>query len=148
MRFLSQIAVIVAALALHVAPAAAQVPDDVARVLAQKLSEADQLVAQQNYARAAGPFAGGLAAGAAGRHVVTLRAGQTYRLVGVCEERCRDLDVRVLDATGAVMAEDRAANAVPVVDVRPPLTGAYMVELDMARCDASPCWYALNVYVR
>ena len=131
------------------APVAAQVPDPFARALAQALSRTDQFVAQQGYQRAAGPFAGGLAQGAARRVPITLRAGQEYRIVGVCDDRCRDVDLRVFNANGLVIGEDVARDALPIVDLRPPVTGQHFVEVQMPACAASDvCYYAFNVYAR
>lgn len=137
-----------AALALLAGPAAAQVPDPFARELAQKLARAETILADQGYARAAGPFAGGLREAEGRRFIVTLRAGQDYRIVGVCDERCRDLDLRLYDADQRMIAEDVLQDAVPVIHVRPYATGQYAIEAIMHGCSAAPCWYAFNVYSR
>jgi hypothetical protein len=142
------LAAAMAALALLAAPAAAQVPDPYARELARKLAWADGRVAEEGYGRAAGPFAGGLASGESGRHVVTLRAGQDYRVVGVCDDRCSDLGLRVADAGGQVLGADIVRDPVSVVRVRPQQTGAYAIDVEMARCELAQCWYAFNVYTR
>jgi hypothetical protein len=65
-----------AALALLTGPAAAQVPDPFARELAQRLTRAEMVLTENGYARAAGPFAGGLPERRARRFTVMLRAGQ------------------------------------------------------------------------
>jgi hypothetical protein len=136
------------ALTLAAAPAAAQVPDPFARELAQKLARGEQLLTDNGYSRAAGPFAGGLNAGAERRYTVMLRAGQDYRILGVCDERCRDLDLRLLAPNGQPIAQDVLADAVPIIHVRPAVTGNYDIEALMVRCSAAPCWYAFNVYSR
>jgi len=137
-----------AAMALLAAPAAAQVPDPFARELAQRLARAEVVLTENSYARAAGPFAGGLNEGASRRVTVTLRAGQDYRIVGVCESRCRDLDLRLLGPNGQLVGQDVLNDAVPVIHVRPSVTGQYTIETVMARCGGAPCWYAFNVYSR
>jgi hypothetical protein len=137
-----------AALALLAVPAAAQVPDPFARELAQKLSRAELVLADDGYARAAGPFAGGLGEGEGRRFTVMLRAGQDYRIVGVCDNRCRDLDLRLHDPNARLVAEDVLDDAVPVMHVRPDATGQYAIEAVMRRCSAAPCWFAFNVYSR
>jgi hypothetical protein len=137
-----------AALALLAAPAAAQVPDPFARELAQRLARAETLLTENGYARAAGPFAGGLNERQGRRFTVMLRAGQDYRIVGVCESRCRDLDLRLLDANDALVAQDVLDDSVPVIHVRPNATGNYAIEVLMVRCAAAPCWFAFNVYSR
>ncbi len=137
-----------AVLALLAAPAAAQVPDPFARELAQRLARAESLLSERGYARAAGPFAGGLNAGEVRRVSITLRAGQDYRIVGVCESRCSDMDLRLFGPNGGPVAQDILTDAVPIIHVRPQATGAFEVETAMVRCNATPCWYAFNVYSR
>ena len=140
---------IAAALAIAAsAPAAAQVPDPFARQLAQQLTLVDQVQSQYGYSRAAGPFAGGLAPTEARRFPVTLRAGQPYRMVGVCDARCADIDLRLFDPNGVLVTQDRAPDRTPLVELSPPSTGAYTIELAMAQCAEAPCYFAFNVYSR
>jgi hypothetical protein len=77
-----------------------------------------------------------------------LRAGQDYRIVGVCDHRCSDLDLRVFAASGQLIAQDVLDDAIPVIHVRPIATGNYDIEAVMAQCGDAPCWFAFNVYSR
>ncbi len=135
-----------AALVLLASPAAAQVPDPYARELARKLAHAEVVLTENGYARAAGPFAGGLEQGRAQRRSIMLRTGQDYRIVGVCDDRCRDLDMRLYDPSGQASAQDVLEDSVPAIHVQPAITGHYTIEVAMIRCSGSPCWYAFNVY--
>lgn len=137
-----------AALALLAGPASAQVPDPFARELAQRLAHGETLLRENGYQRAAGPFAGGLSETRGARHTIMLRAGQDYRILGVCDARCRDFDLRLIAPSGALVAQDVLPDAVPIIHVRPTVTGNYDVEALMSRCAGSPCWYAFNVYAR
>lgn len=137
-----------AALALAAGPAAAQAPDPYARELAQRLSQAETVLAESGYARAAGPFAGGAGNREGRRFSVMLRAGQDYRIVGVCESRCRDFDLRVFDPDGQLVGQDVLEDDVPVVYVRPRATGRHTIDVEMVRCMSAPCWFAFNVYSR
>lgn len=137
-----------ALLAVLAAPgASAQVPDPYARELAQRLARVETVMSDENYMRAAGPFFGPLASGGGRRFTVNLRAGLEYRIVGVCDGRCRDLDMRALFA-GQLVTQDEAPDATPVLQFRPRVTGAYEVQAIMVRCAADPCWFAFNVYSR
>lgn len=136
-----------AAFAALAGAAGAQVPDPFARALAQDLTRADQAVAVEGYARAAGPFSGGLGEGRTQRFTVTLRAGQAYRLVGVCDGRCGQLYLAVFNPEGHRIGADRPGRA-PVLDLRSESTGSYTIEATMVSCTASTCWYAFNVYAR
>lgn len=138
----------VAALALLAGPAAAQVPDPYARELAQKLARAQTVVTERGYQRAAGPFAGGLGASEDARFQVMLRAGMDYRIVGVCDSRCSDLDMRLYDPNDQRVAEDVLDDAVPVIHILPQSTGQHTIEVRMRRCSSDPCWFAFNVYSR
>jgi hypothetical protein len=148
MRFRSFRAWITAfALAACVAgPAAAQIPDPYARQLAQALASVDE--AQSQSSRAAGPFAGELEQGQGRRFVVTLRAGQAYRIAGVCDHRCGDLDLRLFDSNGALVTQDIAPNRTPMLDINPAVTGGYAIEARIADCSAAACFFAFNVYAR
>lgn len=147
-RWLKKAATGLAALAVLGGTAAAQVPDPFARELAQSLARSESLLTENGYARAAGPFAGGLAERRARRFTVMLRAGQDYRIVGVCDHRCGDLDLRLFTANGQLIAQDVRNDALPVVHVRPLATGNYDIEAIMTQCDHTPCWFAFNVYSR
>lgn len=143
-----RVAAALSAFALLATPAAAQVPDPFARELAQKLGRAETILRDNGYMRAAGPFAGGLEQRHGRRFTITLRAGLDYRIVGVCDSSCEDLDLRLYDPNDALIAEDTLQDNVPVIHVRPSVTGAYTIEAIMYRCTAARCWYAFNVYSR
>ncbi len=100
--------------------------------------------------RAAGPFSGGLAPQQSRRYTLTLRAGQDYRVIAVCDSRCGDIDLRLYDARGNQVAQDTLNDNVPTLAIRPLATGPHVIEIDMYQCTAAPdpCWYALNVYTR
>ena len=146
---LARVCAALAALALlAAAPASAQVPGPFARDLAQQLARSDQFQIDAGFSRAAGPFAGGLAQNQVRRFPLMMRAGQPYRVVGVCDARCTDLDFRLYAPDGALITQDVRANASAAVQINPPATGNYQVEAVMAACGAAPCYFAFNVYSR
>lgn len=130
------------------APAQAQVPDPFARELAQKLAFAEAALAEQDYMRAAGPFAGGLAQNASRQITLTLRAGQDYRIVGVCEQTCGAPSLRLIDPNQRQIARGMPESGASVMHVRVAFMGAYNVDVQLPRCAAAQCWYAVNVYAR
>jgi hypothetical protein len=141
----------IAALALAacvIAPAAAQIPDPYARQLAQALARIDEAQSASAHSRAAGPFAGELGDRQGRRFVVMLRAGQSYRVAGVCDDRCGDLDLRLFDSNGALVTQDIAPDRTPVLDIDPIVTGGYAIEASVAHCNAPTCYFAFNVYAR
>jgi hypothetical protein len=138
-----------AALALLAgAQAAAQVPSPFARDLAAQLAHREPAVKGEGFMFVAGPFAGALAQERARQININLRAGQDYRFVGACDANCGDIDLRLFDPNGQLIAEDTANNTTPMLRVRAVTTGPHRVEVAMYRCNASQCWYAFNVYSR
>lgn len=143
-----RVAAALAALALTAIPAVAQVPDPFAHELAQRLANAERVLTENGYARAAGPFSSSLATQRGRRSQLMLRAGQDYRIVGVCESRCGNFDLRLYDPNNRMIAQDVLQDNVPVIHIVPTATGQYNIEAAMIRCNVAECWYAFNVYSR
>lgn len=144
-----KLAAALAALALLAgAEAAAQVPSPFARELAGSLAHSEPQVRSEGFMFVAGPFAGALAEQRARQININLRAGQEYRFVGSCDSRCGDIDLRLFDPNGQLVAEDTASNTTPQLRVRAAVTGPHRVEVAMYKCGAPECWYAFNVYSR
>jgi hypothetical protein len=137
-----------AALALSATGAAAQVPGPRANELMLGLQEQQSGMGQDGFARAAGPLYGELAAGGNRPFPVMLRAGRQYSIAGVCDGRCTDLNLRVADQRGALVAADTAPDATPQMRVRPEMTGQHVIVVEMASCNAPSCWFAVNIYQR
>lgn len=128
--------------------ALAQAPAPVAHQLAQRLALGEQPITDGGFMRVAGPFAGPLAARETARVPITLRAGQTYRIFGVCGADCAEIDLRLYDEGATLIAENAAGPGAPLIEARPQRTGQYVVEVNMRRCAQAPCFYAFNVYAR
>jgi hypothetical protein len=77
---------------------------------------------------------------------LTLHAGTTYALVGVCDNDCSDLDLVLYDADGSQVDSDVQTDDVPIVQVTPSETQRYRVKVMMATCKTNPCWYGIGVY--
>lgn len=148
MGFWKTIRTALTALALLAAPAFAQVPDPFAHELAAKLAGADATLAAQGYAHVAGPFSGSLQQGARQNVSVTLRADQDFFVAGVCDNRCGELGVRVVGPGGETLAADVGGGQAAGASLRPVATGVYTLEVDMRRCGADSCWFALSIYTR
>lgn len=77
---------------------------------------------------------------------VELDGGTSYALIGVCDEDCSDLDLRLYDAAGVEVDADVKTDDYPVVEIRPPRTARYRVKVVMASCSTSPCFYGVATY--
>jgi hypothetical protein len=80
------------------------------------------------------------------RGTLPVRGGARYTLVAVCDVDCTDLDLRVLDGGGSVLAQDVEPEAYASVEIVPARDGTLRVEPVMANCTASPCLYAVAVF--
>lgn len=67
-------------------------------------------------------------------------------IVGVCDVDCSDIDIVVRDPQGNEAGSDRETDDVPIVGVRPALSGTYSVTIIMAGCSAAPCRFGVGVY--
>jgi hypothetical protein len=141
------LAALIALMALTAAPAASAQPA-LQDFLTRQLDVQEPRNADDGYAHAVGPLAGSLASERAAQLPLTLRVGQEVRIVGVCDQNCEDLDLRVRDPRGALVGFDTHSNDSPVVDLRANMYGQHTIELDMVRCTAPRCRYAVNVYTR
>lgn len=71
---------------------------------------------------------------------VSLEAGVRYLVVGACDNECSNVDIQLVDAGGAVVAQDVLADDFPVVDFTPPAAGAYQIRMLMRTCTLAPCY--------
>ncbi|WP_395645724.1 toll/interleukin-1 receptor domain-containing protein [Terricaulis sp.] len=118
-------------------------------VLMQQLQQAEAAFAQQGYQPVGQPVSGLLPNAQAWNTNVSLVAGYDYRLIGVCDQNCGDLDLALYDQSGAVVAQDQSADAHPVVGGVPSYTGNFTIQAHMFQCNAPQgCYYALALYGR
>ena len=79
--------------------------------------------------------------GAAGSLTLWLDPYREYRLVGVCDDDCDDLDFELFDNRARIVDEDVAADALAMVVVQTRDRARYRLKISMASCSTSPCWY-------
>jgi hypothetical protein len=125
-----------------------QVPPQSAQILMAQLQRAEQFAAEQGFQQVGQPFAGGLTQGQNWNVPAQLNAGVEYRVLGVCDQNCRDLDIAVYDESGATVAQDNATDDHPVVALAPAANGQFTIQAQMFQCTAQPCYYALILYGR
>jgi hypothetical protein len=79
---------------------------------------------------------------------VPLRNGQTYTLVGTCDEDCSDLDLELVNPFGRVVSRDISDDDRPVVSATPLISGTYRIRVTMAECSLGPCRFAVGIFGR
>jgi hypothetical protein len=70
-----------------------------------------------------------LASGATRSYLVTLYAGNSYRLLGVGDDSTKTLDVYLYDLDGKVVATDSNEGREPVIEFKPTATATYYIVL-------------------
>jgi len=145
--WVQKVAAAAIALALVAGPPASAQPD-LRDYLTRQLDNQEPDNAERGFAHAVGPLSGMLSSGTTAQLPLTLRAGQEIRIVGVCDQACDDLDLRVINPRGEVLALDTRSNSRPVVDLRAEMFGQHTIEVGMVDCRAPRCRFAVNVYTR
>jgi hypothetical protein len=77
---------------------------------------------------------------------VTLRKGVRYVLIGVCDDDCGNLNMKLYDDDDYLIAQDTARTTTPDLEIMPEHTQTFTVHMSMRRCDADYCYYGLGVY--
>lgn len=79
---------------------------------------------------------------------ITLYAGNTYQITGVCDGDCKDIDLALLDANRKELVNDTSADDVPVLSYAIRTTGVYTVKVTMYQCSQDPCYFGLGVFFK
>jgi hypothetical protein len=93
-------------------------------------------------------YTGSLTDGAAESLTLWLEPNREYRLVGVCDDDCDDLDFELFDSLSDAVTDDLRADALAMVIVHPRHRARYRLRISMASCSVSPCWYGVGVFSR
>lgn len=113
-----------------------------------RLGQVEQAFAAQGFQQLAAPVSGQLPQGQNANVPVTLEAGGDYRIIGVCDSDCGDLDLILYDQNNNVVSQDNLTDATPIVSVTPQWSGPFTVQAVMHSCTVQPCYYALVLYGR
>ena len=119
-----------------------------AAIILAQLQQAHAALGQQGFQMIDQPYSGGLRRGERWNVPAHLQPGVDYRIVGVCDRDCADLDLVVFDPQGAAITQDTSTTSQPVVGVQPGYAGAFTVQVLMYNCTVEPCYYAIALYGR
>lgn len=73
--------------------------------------------------------------------------GGTYKILGVCDNDCDDLDIRV-SIGETVVGEDVLDDDVPIVNFTGKGEQRYSIRVTMASCKADPCFWGIAVFYK
>ena len=79
---------------------------------------------------------------------IRLDSGVEYKIVGVCDSNCRDLDLFLYDENGNQVSRDASNDSLPIVTVTPRWDDRFLLRASMARCSKAKCGYAVRVFSR
>jgi len=128
--------------------AAASTQDEWARQVRRLLGQASATAQSRGLRLTHEPYIGSLPDGDTSLHTLRLEGGHAYALIGVCDNDCSDLDMRLYDRDGDEVAADVENDDTPVVTVTPSRSATYTVRAIMANCTSEPCRYGIGVYGR
>mgnify|MGYP001476066655 FL=1 len=137
----------------HAPPVAATAPvsappDSPQAIILAQLQQAQAALAQQGFQLVGQPYSGGLQQGQTWNVPAQLATGVDYRVIGVCDRDCADLDLLLFDANGAPLTQDRSTSSQPMIGIQPAYGGTYTIQVQMYNCSVAPCYYALALYGR
>ena len=76
---------------------------------------------------------------------VTLYKGLSYVLLGCADGEAVDLDMRLYDGEGNLVSNDKSPDAQPFVDVSPPHTGEYALQVLVYKSEAPKTDFAVAI---
>ena len=113
-----------------------------------QLQTASTTVKDHGYAADREPMMGSLASAANESMMVNLDGGVRYAIVGVCDNDCSDVDLRIWAPDGTKLAEDIQTDDTPVLEFTATVTGQYTLRVEMAACSTNPCYWGVQIFKR
>ena len=81
---------------------------------------------------------------------ILMSGGKEYFILGACDTRCKDLDLKLLDPTGEQLSADVLPDKLPLIEYSPPSLGqepaTYTLLVEMFDCTGSCAW-EVRLYV-
>lgn len=139
-------AFILAACVAASAPVVAQGQNQFEKQVRQQLNKIGENLRTKGYELTHQVYTGGLKEEEMEAVTFRLRRGVRYALVGVCDQDCGDLDIRVLDPGDREIGKDVEKDDVPVVEFVADKSGEFTVRTEMAECSDEPCAFGLGVF--
>ena len=137
----------VTAIAVLCAPALpVQTQDQFERQVRRQLEEIGSELRKKGYEPTHQVFVGRLKDGQTETVTFRLRRDTTYTVAGVCDQDCKDLNLRLFDPAKRENGRDVQKDEVPVVEFRSDKTGDYDVRIEMAECNDEPCTYGIGIF--
>ena len=111
-----------------------------------QLQSHEDNAADDGYRRMEGNRTGSMGVGDPESLSLSLQGGTEYKIVGVCDQDCSDLDLRLYDPNGNEVDEDVLADDIPILNATPGRSGTYRLQVIMVTCSTEPCFYGVGIY--
>lgn len=128
------------------APATGEAQSRWERQVRDQIRRAGRILEDRGYELSHDPFTGSLDNHESESLTLNLRSGNDYAIIGVCDEDCSDIDLRLFDEDGDEVDADVETDDNPVVQISPRSSGKYRIKVVMATCSTSPCFYGVGVF--
>ena len=129
-------------------PAAAPAQNQWQATVRSQVSQHGSFLSQRGYTMSGDVYNGDLRDDYYQDLTIDLRSGTSYAFMGVCDQDCSDIDLRLFDPDGDEVASDLRADDWPIVTVTPSYSGRYTVRVVMASCSRNPCYYGVGVFTK
>ncbi|MBA2671579.1 MAG: hypothetical protein H0U67_14510 [Gemmatimonadetes bacterium] len=143
-RFVLALALVGAVCAFS-APAEAQTGS---RIVTTQLDSAVVMMRGQAFTLTEPYRYGGLDSGGEERLGVELKAGNTYMIMGTCDQDCDDLDLFLISASGETVDSDVETDDVPMVTTTVARDATYFLRVKMHSCSIAPCGYGIGIFAK
>jgi hypothetical protein len=130
------------------APAAATAQNQWQQTVRNQVGQHGDFLSGRGYTMSGDVYDGKLNADSFEDLTITLRPGTSYAFMGVCDEDCHDIDLRLYDPDGDEVDSDIRSDDWPIVTVTPGFKGTYRVRVVMASCSRNPCFYGIGVFTK
>ena len=129
-------------------PAAATAQNQWQATVRSQVSQHGDFLSQRGYMMSSDVYNGDLNDHYYQDLTIELRSGTSYAFMGVCDQDCTDIDLRLFDPAGDEVASDVRTDDWPIVTVTPSYSGTYQVRVVMASCSRNPCYYGIGVFTK
>jgi len=129
-------------------PAAAPAQNQWQRTVRNQVGQHDAFLSERGYTMSGDVYDGSLKDDEFENLTITLLPGTSYAFMGVCDEDCHDIDLRLYDPDGDEVDSDVRVDDWPIVSVTPRFKGTYRLRVVMASCSSNPCYYGIGVFTK
>jgi len=116
--------------------------------MADRLNRFRSELLQEGFMEVGSPETGSLDQDQEIRFPVSLTAGLEYRVAGVCDNDCEDMDLALYDPSGDEVVSDILVNPLPLLSLAPAATGEYRLAVLLVSCSIEPCEFLVSTFVK